>query len=320
MIQTVKKITKKKIRVKFSSQRSLVNMLRRLKDSGQKFHTEDTSGSFKIIQENKIYEYNSPGDLTAMGVYMKLRKEILGRQIHNQIYNPKKLREYSPRDLKYWKIAPRSDGGGNGTNKKWSGDLGEKQVIRKVTNIDISKAYPFAFFRLGFISRDVLKYLLELDRTGNKISRLKGMGILAKQKVVNKYGSGRLLKSEIRKDDYLRACFFNACKVIDDIMLKCVKLCGREFLFFWVDGIYVDTGSASGRKVAKRVCDYIKKCGYKYSREILRDFNYEVVDNTQTRKRVLNIKFRKKNSRGKYGRKPKSFSLPLNVGLEERLW
>ena len=300
----------KKIRIKFSSQSSLHNMLLTLRKNKVKFLTEDTSGSFKIrvldVKTNteKIYEYNSPGDLMAMGVYMKLRKEILSRPVLD-------IKPYSPRDLKYW-----------GLNNKGFG----KKTLKRVTNIDVKKAYPFAFFSLGFIGKDVLNYLLELDKKGKKLSRLKGMGILAKQKVVNNYNNGRLINFKIKQDVYLRSCFFNACKIIDDLMLKCVKTCGKDFLFFWVDGIYVDTSTKRGRNACKRICNLIKKEGYKYSREILRDFKTDLAKRDlgdkikiKINKEVLNISFRKKNSRGKYSRKPKTFSLPLNHGIQERL-
>ena len=324
----------KKVKIKFSSQRTLHNMLLTLRKQKVRFTTEDTSGSFKIrvvdVVNNleKIYEYNSPSDLIAMGVFMKLKKEILSRRYLQK----QNLREYTPRDLKYWAInslgftgklaasAPISDGANNGAKSDTNSS------IKQVTNIDVKKAYPYAFHRLGFIGRDVLKYLLDLDSSGKKISRLKAMGILAKQKLVNSYGSGKMSKSVILQDVYLRSCFFNACKVIDDLMLKCVELCGgsssRNFLFFWVDGIYVNTSTKSGKIACKRICKLIKKSGYKYSREILRDFKYSPnsPNSSDSSKQVLNISFRKKNSRGKYARKPKVFSLPLNSRIQERLY
>jgi hypothetical protein len=305
-------------------------MLLTLRKQKVRFTTEDTSGSFKIrvVDSNSntetIYEYNSPGDLMAMGVYMKLRKEIL---FNHSLQNNKPLREYTPRDLKYWGInntgftrfigKTAANAPSNAPSKPLSSS--NSNIIKRVTNIDIKKAYPYAFYNLGFIRKGVLKYLLNLDESGNKISRLKGMGILAKQKVVNSYGSGKMSKSEIIQDVYLRACFFNACKVIDDIMISCSQFSGRDMLFFWVDGIYINTTTKRGREVAKKICKFIKSSGYKYSREVLRDFKYYPSTSDITRKDVLNISFRKKNSRGKYARKPKSFTLPLNAGIQERL-
>lgn len=309
----------KKVRIKFNSQKTLHNMLLTLRKQKVKFTTEDTSGSFKIrvadsnSNTETIYEYNSPGDLMAMGVYMKLKKEILSHPIQ-------KLKSYTPRDLKYWAINNTGFTSKTAASAPSNAPISDNtNIIKRVTNIDIKKAYPYAFYNLGFIGKDVLKYLLDLDSSGNKISRLKGMGILAKQKVVNKYNSNGMSKSEIVQDDYLRNCFFNACKVIDDVMISCSQIGGRDLLFFWVDGIYINTTTKRGRETTKRICRFIKKSGYKYSREVLRDFKYYPSTSDLTQKDVLNISFKKKNSRGKYARKPKSFTLPLNHGIQERL-
>jgi hypothetical protein len=290
----------KPIRVRFSSQGSLFKMLKTLRGSGQKFSTEDTSGSFKIRVAgepglpDKIFEYNSPGDFRAMGVYAKLKKDIMSFPSGEK----KKLETITPRDLKYWKI--NKDGFG--------------REITRVINVDVSKAYPYAMFNLGLISRSVLKYLLHLDKTGKKISRLKGMGILAKRKLKNDYNKGRVVYYEIQENKYLRKCFFSACKVIDELMLSCAEKAGKDFLFFWVDGIYINGSTKRGRKTVKRMKRIIKKAGYKYSVDTLKSFKYNLSD-----KYVLGISFRKKNSKGIYARKPKTFSLPLNNGIQERL-
>lgn len=337
-IQVKKKIPAvKSIRIKFSSLKTLHNMLKQLRSSGVGFTTEDTSGSFKIRvpgegvgdekQPDKIYEYNSPGDLQSMGVFMKLRKEILGRQ---KISGKQKLKVYSPRDLRYWKLGDLGSFYGFNSLSGFSGvagsglKSGKREKLPRVVNIDIKKAYPWAFYNLGFIGKPVLKYLLDLDAKGKKISRLKGMGVLAKRKLVNRYSAGKLRKSEIRDDEYLRACFFNACKVVDDIMLKCCEVAGRDMLFFWVDGIYINAKYKRSRAVIKRVCSLIKKSGYKYTRESLRDFRCGVQGDV--RKPILAISFRKRGSkkskitgRRKWGKKPKTFTLPLNAGLEHRI-
>lgn len=351
----MKQDAKKKVpavRIKFSSLKSLHNMLKQLRSSGVRFSTEDTSGSFKIrvpgekrargvSMPDRVYEYNSPGDLQSMGVFMKLRKEILSRRACGK--SPRKLKVYSPSDLKYWKLGDLASfsgslsgfSGGEGVKQMLNSTLnpaktgkkaGKKNSMKlpRVVNIDIKKAYPWAFYNLGFIGKPVLKYLLDLDASGKKISRLKGMGVLAKRKLVNNYSAGKLRNSEIRDDEYLRACFFNACKVIDDVMLECCEAAGKDLLFMWVDGIYINAKYKRSRVVLKRISRLIQKSGYKYTREMLRDFQCGIQGDE--RKPILAISFRKRGSkrdkitrRRKWGKKPKTFTLPLNSGLVHRI-
>lgn len=332
----------KKMRIQLSSRKTLHNLLNKLRTSGERFITEDTSGSFKIRVRKKssgfnqeiIYEYNSPGDFRAMGVYMKLKKDIMSRK-------KLLLKKITPRDLKYWLIQDegfnnnsktKNKGGTGRSSNNRVGHLGAKdvlnRVINRVINIDIKKAYPYAFYNMGLISSNTLKYMLDLDASGHKIARLKGMGILAKRKLINKYSSGKHRAFEIQDNEYLRACFFNACKIIDDIMLKCCKIAGKHLLFYWVDGIYVNSEAKSAKRAISRINALIKKSGYKYSQETLRDFRYglESGEEGDNNKAIMAISFRKRSSkinkitgRRRWGKKPKTFTLPLNTGLVNRI-
>lgn len=290
-------------RVVYKSYRSLHNVLIKLRKSGKRFYTEDTSGTFKIRQGNNSYECcNGEKDIRSLGTYMKVKAEILSK--------PKqKLTDLSP-TLKYWLIKEKPFG----------------KTIQSVTNIDIKKAYPYAFFHQGFISKEVLDYLIDLDNNGYKQSRLRGMGMLARIKVRNHYRGSNVIKGVLVEDKYLRNTFFKACKIIDDLMLKCVKLAGDNCLFYWFDGIYIDTSEEKGKGIVKKICRLIEESKYKFSEEVLQDFSYMVKDKVKCSpyvnrsfpiEKVVHIKFKKKNSKGEI--EEKTFSLPLNNSIKTRI-
>ncbi|GAF81597.1 unnamed protein product [marine sediment metagenome] len=100
---------------------------------------------------------------------------------------------------------------------------------------DINKAYYKALYHFKYISKEFYDKCVELPKN----IRLALVGTLATQKTVFFYESGELKSYELKKDDTLRKVFFQLVEYVDRALDYFSKLAGDNFLFYWVDGIYL---------------------------------------------------------------------------------
>ncbi len=114
-------------------------------------------------------------------------------------------------------------------------ELGEFLNFKNVLEFDVNKAYYQALKKFGYISEDFFNKCVNLPK---KI-RLALVGTLATQKTIFSYQKGELIDYEILKDDILRKVFFQLVEYIDNVLDLFSKLAGNNFLFYWVDGIYL---------------------------------------------------------------------------------
>lgn len=134
-----------------------------------------------------------------------------------------------------------------------------------VYNIDIKKAYATTLLNKRLISNETF---LMLDKLA-KQDRLKVVGALATQTIITEIVNGEVIENPVIKcDTNLRNCFFAICKEVGEIMNNCATIAGDDFLFFWVDGIYL-----SNYRHAAEIKNYLTSVNYSYSDEILINFN-----------------------------------------------
>ena len=168
-------------------------------------------------------------------------------------------------------------------------DFREARDLRRVYNIDLKSAYASVLFKEGFITRDTFNYLGRLP----KHDRLASVGMLASRK--NTFGfnrQGEVLTYESTVSN-LENFFFYAVQKTFEIMQNLKAILGRDYLFTWVDGIYFIPNMDS--LVACE--DYLRKIGYRYSEEVLYDWQVRLV------KGAVRLTFLKDG-------KIKTFSLP----------
>lgn len=167
-----------------------------------------------------------------------------------------------------------------------------KPVYDKVLNIDIKSAYATCLFNHRFIDEATLDYLeneiLEnmtnrfIDSYGKKaldkiakiklknrakLIRLKSIGMLATRTLVVDYKKGKWKKTTLEENKYLRSVFMFAQYETGRIMKKIAKAYGRDFLFFWVDGIYVRKNAGAGK--AEKI---LRDAGYRWHNNVLNNF------------------------------------------------
>lgn len=108
------------------------------------------------------------------------------------------------------------------------------QKIEDLIYIDINGAYWQTAHHLGIINDKL--YLKGLDV--NKIVRLAALGSLAKTKDIWKFDGTNFKKIESIKNPY-ENLWFAICKRVSDVMSEVVGKLGKDFVFYWVDGIYI---------------------------------------------------------------------------------
>lgn len=280
------KIKTKRKKIFIATRHTLRNIIRTFVREKKNFITHDTSGSIRIIHGDVEYCYvgerKGNKGFKILAVYNRLKSNIL-------TFPEKNIPDFS-RKLTYWKI-----------NNK----MASSKELMSIINIDIKKAYPCALFNKKFINKTMLNYILSFDKMGDKESRLRGVGMLGRKKLIQYYKKGKPVTQVLNQDKYLRKVFFYVCKEIDKIMLKCYRLCGKDVVFFWFDGIYIINNKKTKSKI-RNVKKTIRECGYKYSSDVLKNFICSHQGNN------LSIRFEKDG-------KEKSFLLPLEDGLKQRI-
>lgn len=110
--------------------------------------------------------------------------------------------------------------------------VGER--IEDLVYVDINGAYWQTAHNLGIISDKL--YLKGLDV--GKIVRLAALGSLAKKKDIWKFDGLRFKKLDTVKNPN-ENLWFAICKRVSDVMGEVVNAIGDDFVFYWVDGIYI---------------------------------------------------------------------------------
>lgn len=182
-------------------------------------------------------------------------------------------------------------------------DFKKTERIGDVTNIDLKSAYATVLYKDGVISKDTYDYISALK----KQERLAAVGMLAARKKIFNFDTGKVI-SYSEKVSETSNFFFFAVKRTGEIMNDIRGICGDNYLFTWVDGIYFKPCP----EIQKRISDYIEKIGFKYSVDHLRNFNVTVDD-----KRVK-VDFDKLEKDGVTW-KNKPFQLPLEASAFKKL-
>lgn len=120
--------------------------------------------------------------------------------------------------------------------------------------VDINSAYLSVLLNFGLITKKTYDYI---NNNCNKKARLVAVGMLAARKDVYKFKKGEQSEHElvVAETRYL----FNMCiQEVDDAMKAVAKELDNEYLFYWVDGIYLKT-----KEAAQRAMEILDSIGFK---------------------------------------------------------
>lgn len=189
------------------------------------------------------------------------------KQAKSEVYdNAKKVKEApfseNPFDIKYYEFAE--------TLVDLVNDSGSIYEYKDVYECDITGAYYRAAVNLGFISKEFFDKCMALK----KIHRLKVLGSIATSKRIYSYKDGKLEEDPIViQDDFLRSAWFKICSYINDAM-QVVRACTNvNFLFYWVDGIYIRMPKKSDVDIVKKQVDMLTEdLNFEWKVEKLKNF------------------------------------------------
>jgi hypothetical protein len=204
--------------------------LKELIDLGCNFETSETSTTkkIKLIVNNKptCYHYlESSKELSFLIILNQLKKEI--RDNSEFVLNC--ILSDEPNNTKYYEFSKAC--------YNINTQAGLQVDYTDVWEADISHAYYRACYVLKFISYALYQKIV------NKLTkhdRLRLLGCIATRKVLNYYEKGvkNEDKKELKEDTLLRSAWFKITNYIDSAMIDFKERLGKDFLFYWVDGIF----------------------------------------------------------------------------------
>lgn len=132
-----------------------------------------------------------------------------------------------------------------------------------VINIDITKAYYYASYKLGYISKKFFEKCMKLP----KHFRLVLIGSIATSKRIYSYTKGNLIDVQVKENELLRQAWFSICQYVDQAMIDIKNCIGKDFIFYWVDGIFFKPNQGKNIKICNVILDYY---GFNFSMEYCR--------------------------------------------------
>ena len=137
---------------------------------------------------------------------------------------------------------------------------------KTVLNLDITSAYPYCLFINKLICLDTFNYLMALPKN----ERLPAIGMIAKKSVWIDYQKGKAMTWDVKTGEYANIFFF-VIQQITDLMAWAADIAGEDFLFYWVDGIFLKP--TISKKKLQEITGIFAEQGYYYKYENVKNFS-----------------------------------------------
>jgi hypothetical protein len=137
---------------------------------------------------------------------------------------------------------------------------------KTVLNLDITSAYPYCLFINKLICLDTFNYLMALPKN----ERLPAIGMIAKKSVWIDYQKGKATTWDVKTGEYANIFFF-VIQQITDLMAWAADIAGEDFLFYWVDGIFLKP--TISKKKLQEITGIFAEQGYYYKYENVKNFS-----------------------------------------------
>ena len=137
---------------------------------------------------------------------------------------------------------------------------------KTVLNLDITSAYPYCLFINKLICLDTFNYLMALPKN----ERLPAIGMIAKKSVWIDYQKGKATAWDVKTGEYANIFFF-VIQQITDLMAWAADIAGEDFLFYWVDGIFLKP--TISKKKLQEITGIFAEQGYYYKYENVKNFS-----------------------------------------------
>lgn len=130
------------------------------------------------------------------------------------------------------------------------------ETFKNVCEVDIDQAYWETAFQLGIVPEKL--YAKGCKGNISKKCRLTALGSLARKKYKYTYKGDKLIDQVVDREPLLENLWFTICKRVSDVMHEVINTLDKDFIFYWVDGIYMNH---TPENVAKTMNIFIER-GY----------------------------------------------------------
>jgi len=200
-----------------------------LKKRGQPFQLISTTLTKTILTDSTVYYYTTSNSLKP--IELSLIKQVKDYVINNNL--SVKCKKES---IQY-------------INK--NSNLKKGIYSKDIFEIDLNKAYWNYFYKNKYTSEEI--YLKGLnEKLISKKARLISLGNLAKKQIIFDFNGREYLEPTFKSSD-TENLFFKVSQQTDKVMNELKFITGNDFLFYWVDAIFV-----RGVKARDLVIDYLK--------------------------------------------------------------
>lgn len=234
------------------SRETLMKKARYLADRDDEYVIKVVNGNYELISDLFHHRSFRQRDYTPSELQFlrSVRRYVTKNEIH---LKPEFETQYYVKDVHYMKVA--------------SVPLGK--TFENVFEIDIDEAYWKTAHLLGIISDEI--YKSGQKGTISKQARLTSLGSLAKKTYYYHFKGKQLTKKRPPESNpLLENLWFTICKRVSDVMHECIKEIGDEFIFYWVDGIYVQGNTEN---LAKCI-DIFNKSGYEAKSKRIKSISF----------------------------------------------
>lgn len=127
------------------------------------------------------------------------------------------------------------------------------RLMTDCLNVDLNSAYWETAYKYNLLSDEIYQQ----GFNHRKQVRLTAIGSLAKKTRRYKFDGRRQKKLPVKRSELTEMLWSLICDHVGKLLCSVARECGNDFLFFWVDGIYVRAGAE------KKVQALFKEAGYK---------------------------------------------------------
>lgn len=226
----------------YQEMKTFISMLRNQKKD---FEIHQTSHSTTILFKGNSYLFvNKIASNMTFSAFNMIKKDIVKSGIEI---------DHIPRfDIRYYSINEflRS----------------QQQIPDQCYLIDINSAYLTCLLNAGMVTKETFE---RVSHYGKEV-RLKSVGMLATNKNILKYKEGKLVSHDLQSDSHLRNYFFYCCYQTGQVMNSIADELGNDFLFYWVDGIFIRSKSK-----VEFVKSKLSEFGFNSKVKTLKDVNFK---------------------------------------------
>jgi len=262
------------------SKKVLLDKAKFLAQNNEDYTIKVVNGNYELISD--LFNHKTINKTSYSAPELQFIKSVKHYIKKNEIYLlPQFEKQYFPEDVHYIKVAKVPIG------KKYD----------NVYEVDIDEAYWKTAHLLGVIDDKIYKR----GQKGNisKQARLTALGSLAKKVYLYQFKGDKLQKVNTETDPLLQNLWFTICKRVSDVMNECILAIKKDFIFYWVDGIYMEGG--------------IKSVGI--AEEIFTNYGYNVKF-----KKIKQIYFHEKGfDCNDYGTHVRNFNYPYTTSKGEKM-